>query len=148
MKNFDGITFKWTFRDYQQRVLDNSKRFIEDGKVNIVAAPGSGKTILGLEMIKRLGKPCLIFSPTTTIRQQWGERFEEAFLPEGEKIEDYVSFDLNKIKLMNSITYQALYSAMDKVKVESEEESIDYSNIDLFSLMKEKNIKICPFVTS
>ena len=144
MKNFDGITFKWTFRDYQQRVLDNSKRFIEDGKVNIVAAPGSGKTILGLEIIKRLGKPCLIFSPTTTIRQQWGERFEEAFLPENSKIDEYVSFDLNNIKLLNSITYQALYSAMDKVKVESEEESIDYSNIDLFSLMKEKNIKtIC-----
>ena len=112
MKNFDGITFKWTFRDYQQRVLDNSKRFIEDGKVNIVAAPGSGKTILGLEIIKRLGKPCLIFSPTTTIRQQWGERFEEAFLPENSKIDEYVSFDLNNIKLLNSITYQALYSAL------------------------------------
>lgn len=144
MKDFKGISFKWTFRDYQQRVLDNSQKFIADGKVNIVAAPGSGKTILGLEIIKRLGNPCLIFSPTTTIRQQWGERFEEAFLPENSKVEEYVSFDLNEIKLLNSITYQALYSAMDKVAIDSEEEKLDYSNIDLFNLMKEKNIKtIC-----
>ena len=128
MKDFKGISFKWTFRDYQQRVLDNSQKFIADGKVNIVAAPGSGKTILGLEIIKRLGKPCLIFSPTTTIKQQWADRFEEAYLPEGEKIDDYVSFDLNNIKLLNSITYQALHSAIDKVAVEGEEENLNYAD--------------------
>ena len=51
--NFNNISFKGFFRDYQQRVLDNSSKFLVDGKINIVAAPGSGKTILGLELIRR-----------------------------------------------------------------------------------------------
>ena len=64
---FDNMSFKGTFREYQQRVLDNSSKFLSDGKINIVAAPGSGKTILGLELIRRLNESCIIFSPTTTI---------------------------------------------------------------------------------
>ena len=116
--NFDNISFKWTFREYQQRVLDNSSRFICDGKVNIVAAPGSGKTILGLELIRRLNNPCIIFSPTTTIRDQWGQRFEESFLDDESTLDDYVSYDFNDIKLINSLTYQALHSAINKIKIE------------------------------
>ena len=103
MKNFEKVKFKWTFRSYQQEVLDNSVKFLADGKFNIVAAPGSGKTILGLEMIRRLNKPCLILSPTTTIRDQWGQRFEESFLEENDNINDYVSYNLKEIKLINSI---------------------------------------------
>ena len=75
MKTFDGITFRGTFRDYQQGVLDNIDKHIQDKKVHIVAAPGSGKTILGLELIRRLQSPALILSPSVTIRQQWGQRF-------------------------------------------------------------------------
>lgn len=144
MKTFENIKFKWTFRDYQQRVLDNVDIHINDGKVNIVAAPGSGKTILGLELIRRLGNPCLILSPTTTIRQQWGERFEEAFL-ENENVDDYVSFDLTNVKLITSITYQALHSSMNKVAcIDDEEENIDYSDIDILKLIKSNKIKtIC-----
>ncbi len=144
MKDFKDIHFKWTFRKYQQRVLDNSSKFLSDSKINIVAAPGSGKTILGLEMIRRLNAPCIIFSPTITIREQWGERFKEAFLDENLDISDYVSNDLNEIKLINSITYQALHSVINKVSIDSEDEILDYSNIDLFKLINENNIKtIC-----
>ena len=82
--DFKNINFKWRFRDYQQAVLDNADKHLKDGKIHIVAAPGSGKTILGLELIKRLNSPTLILSPSVTIRQQWGERFIEAFLPENE----------------------------------------------------------------
>ena len=45
MKDFSNIKFKGVFRNYQQRVLDNSSQFLIDNKINIVAAPGSGKTI-------------------------------------------------------------------------------------------------------
>ncbi len=144
MKDFTDIFFKGKFRKYQQRVLDNSENFLKDKKINIVAAPGSGKTILGLELIRRLGSACLIFSPTTTIRDQWGERFKDSFLNDSSMIKDYFSNDLNEIKLINSITYQALYSAIKKISASSEDEEIDYSNIDLFKILKEKNIKtIC-----
>lgn len=144
MKDFANISFKGVFRDYQQRVLDNKNKYLINGKINIVAAPGSGKTILGLELIRQLNSPTIILSPTTTIKHQWGERFEQSFLPDDEKMEDYVSYDLNEITLINSITYQALYSAINKIKCESEDETIDYSNLNLFQLIKEYNVKtIC-----
>ena len=144
MKDFSNIKFKGVFRNYQQRVLDNSSQFLIDNKINIVAAPGSGKTILGLELIRRLNNPCIILSPTTTIRQQWGQRFEKSFLKNTEPIDNYVSSNLNDIKLINSITYQALYSAINKIATSTEDEEIDYSNIELFNLVKENNIKtIC-----
>ncbi len=142
--NFNNIKFKGTFRSYQQRILDSADLYLSDGKINIVAAPGSGKTILGLELIRRLGNPCIILSPTTTIREQWGERFKESFLPEDYKFNEYVNYDLNKIVLINSITYQALYSAINKISFSSEDEKVDYSNINLFKLIKENGIKtIC-----
>lgn len=57
MKNiYDGLLqFRGTWRTYQERVLANSQKYLEDGKVHIVAAPGSGKTTLGIELIRRLG---------------------------------------------------------------------------------------------
>lgn len=140
MKDFTNITFKGVFRNYQQRVLDNSEKYINDGKIHVVAAPGSGKTILGLELINRLNSPCLIMSPTVTIRDQWGLRFKDFFIDKTDDVNDYVSYDLNNFKLLNSITYQALYSAMNKKATESEDETVDYSNIDIFKFMEEKGI--------
>lgn len=83
-------------------------------------------------------------SPTTTIKQQWGHRFCESFLNDKSKIDEYVSYDLNEITAINSITYQALYSAINKIATATKDEEIDYSNIELFQLIKENNIKtIC-----
>lgn len=142
--DFSNIKFNGVFRNYQIRVLDKFDNLLEDKKINIVAAPGSGKTILGLEFIRRLNKSCLIFSPTTTIRDQWGERFMSSFMPKDELIDNYFSNDLYNIRLVNSTTYQALYSTMKKTSSSSEDEVIDYSNIDLFKLIKQNNIKtIC-----
>ncbi len=39
-----GGTFKGQWRQYQQRVLDKSESFMDDGKIHLVAAL-SGKTI-------------------------------------------------------------------------------------------------------
>ena len=86
---YDNILqFKGTWRDYQERVLSNSGKYLADGKLHIVAAPGSGKTTLGIELIRRLGEPCLILSPSITIRQQWLARITEGFLLEGQAPEE------------------------------------------------------------
>ncbi|MCR5435493.1 MAG: DEAD/DEAH box helicase family protein [Treponema sp.] len=137
------IKFKGEFRNYQKRILDNSEKYLSDKKLNIVAAPGSGKTILGLDFISRLNAPCLILSPTTTIRDQWGIRFKESFLPENKNLDDYFSCNLNKPAFINSITYQALYSSVNKIVINEEDET-DFSDIDIFSLIKKVGIKtIC-----
>ncbi len=152
MKDFSKIKFKWTFRDYQQTVLDNSKKHLKDNRIHIVAAPGSGKTILGLELIRRQNSPALIMSPSVTIRQQWGERFVEAYLPETENPDEYISYSLANPKLLTSITYQALHAAFTKSVLESEadedelqsEEMQDFSNFDLLDEIKKAGIKtIC-----
>lgn len=108
---FSRVTFRGSFRSYQQEILDNADSYLKDGHLHIVAAPGSGKTVLGLELILRAGKPALILSPTITIKEQWGERFTELFLPEGESTADYVSGDLACRTPICSITYQALHAA-------------------------------------
>ena len=51
--NYEGILeFKGTWRRYQARVLEHADRYMADGKIHIVAAPGSGKTTLGIELIR------------------------------------------------------------------------------------------------
>ena len=145
MNDFNSINFLGTFRSYQQRVLDASDKYLRNNKIHIVAAPGSGKTILGLELIRRLNSPCLVLSPTNTIRYQWGDRFEKMFLPKGANVDDYVSFDLFNVKPITSITYQALHSAIDKIAyIDDDKQKIDYSDIDLFKLVNDYGIKtIC-----
>ena len=137
---FDSrIHFHGTFRSYQQKVLDRASEYLKDRHCHIVAAPGSGKTVLGLELICRLKAPCLILSPETTIRQQWGERFAELFMPEGAKLSDYFSFRLSEPKTFTCVTYQALYAAMNHLP--SEEDSGDF---DLMETLKKAGIRtIC-----
>mgnify|MGYP003290408509 CR=1 FL=1 len=149
MKDFSLIKFKWTFRDYQQKVLDNANKHLLDKKIHIVAAPGSGKTVLGLELIRRLGTPALVLSPSVSIKQQWGDRFEECYLPETENVNEYVSFDIMKPSLLTSITYQALHAAVNRLPMETgadedefeAESGADFSDFDLISQVKTAGIK-------
>ena len=108
---FSRVSFRGVFRSYQQEVLDGAGRYLADGRIHIVAAPGSGKTVLGLELIRRCGAPTLVLSPTVTVRRQWGERFRELFLPEGERLETFFSESLDRAAPICSITYQALHLA-------------------------------------
>ena len=115
MKDYSKVKFKGIFRHYQQSVLDNAEYFMRNGKIHIVAAPGSGKTTLGLELIRMLNKPALILSPSITIRGQWGSRFENGFLESNEDVSEYISYNLKETKLLTSITYQGLHSAFNKL---------------------------------
>ena len=138
---FENIHFHGQFRTYQQKILDGAEEYLKDGRIHIVAAPGSGKTVLGLELIVRLKAPCIILSPTTTIRNQWGERFKENFLY-GEDAGEYLSYDLNRLSPITSVTYQALHAAMKKAK--DADEDIDYTSLDLIAEVKRQGIKtIC-----
>lgn len=151
MKEFKNIIFHGTFREYQQTVLNNVSNHLKDRKVHIVAAPGSGKTILGLELIRRLNEPAIIFSPSITIRQQWGERFKEKFLDESQNVEEYVSYNLTDINLITSVTYQSLHAAFNREieivndnELYEDQQEIDYSRFNLIETIKKNNIKtIC-----
>ncbi|MBR5129844.1 MAG: DEAD/DEAH box helicase family protein [Alphaproteobacteria bacterium] len=111
MKN---LCFKGKFRSYQQKVLDNLTAHLKDEKLHIVAAPGAGKTTLGIEVIARLKCPVLIFAPTLTIRNQWKERIIEAFLDD--KDQDIISLDIKNPKQITITTYQSLWSVFSNKK--------------------------------
>ena len=109
------LSFKGQWRQYQRRVLDKAESFMDDGKIHLVAAPGSGKTTLGIEFIQRFGNPTLILVPTVTIRQQWVDRIKQAFLSDANQAEQLISQDLKRPKMITVATYQALHSAMNQV---------------------------------
>lgn len=147
--------FKGTWRNYQARVLQNAGRYLRDGKVHIVAAPGSGKTTLGIELMNRIGRPALVFAPTITIREQWVARIAESFLKDGLNPDDYLSQDLKDLKLITISTYQSLHSAMNRYKGKEEEKAeetddkspegvqeVDFSEYDLIAEVKRNHIGV------
>ena len=103
------LHFNGTWRIYQKRILDHLDEHLKDSKLHIVAAPGAGKTTLGIEVIARLNRPTLILCPTNTIKNQWRERICSSFLRE----QDYgiVTTDIRKPRYITVITYQALLAA-------------------------------------
>ncbi len=139
MNRYKEIQFKGNLRSYQQRVLGNVDKYLADGKVNIVTAPGSGKTILGLELIRKLGEPCLILSPTKDSRDRWGECLKEHFLEDESLFEEFYSTDLHRPKLINCITYEALSMAMERIKAKADGE-ISFFDIDFLRVLRRQGI--------
>ena len=143
---YDGILkFQGNWRSYQKRVLDEAEAYLEDGKVHVVAAPGAGKTTLGIELIRRTGRPCLILSPRIVIRQQWLERIESSFLVNPLSA-DCLSNDIHRPGLVTSLTYQTLFTAMNQ-KTELEEdgdgayrEQMDFRDFSFVEKVKEAGI--------
>jgi superfamily II DNA or RNA helicase len=85
-------------------------------RMNIVAAPGSGKTTLGLEIMRRIGKPSIILVPNITIRNQWVERLVSMFMSEQEPFPDWISKDIRKPKFLTVTTYQALHAIFSGIE--------------------------------
>ncbi|UOQ84800.1 DEAD/DEAH box helicase family protein [Gracilibacillus salinarum] len=105
----EGIAFCFPWRSYQKDVLQQLNQHLENHHLHLVAPPGSGKTVLGLEVIRRLDKATLIIAPTLAIRNQWADRFTELFLQELEQ-PDWISTDIKNPAFMTITTYQGLYA--------------------------------------
>jgi hypothetical protein len=104
------MTFRKTRRVYQSRLLDRLDGYLQNRRLHLVAAPGSGKTVLGLEVIKRVNQPTLVLAPTITIRDQWVDRLVDLFLPPGSGRPSWVSTELRNPAFLTIATYQALHA--------------------------------------
>ncbi|OEK06166.1 hypothetical protein A8C32_19245 [Flavivirga aquatica] len=104
----EKLNFIYSWRTYQVRILKNFEKYIEDNHFHFIAPPGSGKTILGIELIKRINKKTLVLSPTLTIRNQWEDRLQQFFTDK----QDFksVSFDIKNPEHITFITYQSLHA--------------------------------------
>jgi superfamily II DNA or RNA helicase len=130
----EQLRFRYTWRPYQARVLEELETHLDDDKLHVVAAPGAGKTILGLEVLIRLNKPTLILSPTITIRNQWMSRLSDLFLSPSDQPRDWISTDIRNPGLITSITYQALHCALT-----GEDETDELEETDTISEEKSKD---------
>lgn len=111
------LQFRYPLRRYQREILDlvKTKLAAGDRQLHIVAPPGAGKTIIGLQIIAELNKegncPGLILSPNTTIQSQWGEKLNLFQKPE---LEEFGTTHLlgthedKPLKPITLLTYQVL----------------------------------------
>lgn len=105
------VAFTGAWRPFQQDVLDELAEHLADRRFHLVAAPGSGKTVLGLEVVRRLNAPALVLCPTLAIREQWARGVRERFLPAGAPAPGWLGTDLQAPQLLTLVTYQALHAA-------------------------------------
>lgn len=109
----EHFEFQHPLRRYQEQIiaLCNQKLAEGDRELHIVAPPGAGKTIIGLQIIAQLKRPSLVLSPNTTIQAQWGQKLD-LFLPPdaaGFKGKDIVgSHEDRPLKPITVLTYQSL----------------------------------------
>ncbi|MFC4664152.1 DEAD/DEAH box helicase family protein [Oceanobacillus aidingensis] len=88
MESFpERIQFKYSWRSYQQAIIDDMDTYLNKRHLHLVAPSGSGKTVIGLEMMLRFNQPALILAPTIAIRDQWVARFVELFDQSGNQPE-------------------------------------------------------------
>ena len=152
MKHFpEGIQFCYPWRTYQQRILNELDYHLQNRHLHLEAPPGSGKTVLGLEVMLRLNEPTIILAPTLTIKNQWENRFTELFLQQEVKPE-WISMNIKAPAFVTVTTYQALFSLYRTYEGETKEavveeemgnkEKIEQSEVyQIFDKIREINFR-------
>jgi superfamily II DNA or RNA helicase len=60
--------FQW--RPSQRHLLELAGH-VCDRRWHLCAPPGAGKTLIGLELARRVATPTLVLAPTIAVRDQW-----------------------------------------------------------------------------
>ncbi len=64
------VAARFVWRPSQRHLLDLAGH-VTDGRWHLCAPPGSGKTLIGLELARQVARPTLVLGPTAAIRDQW-----------------------------------------------------------------------------
>ncbi len=111
------LKFRYQFRKHQSLMLekfeqernaDINSRKGRHFRFHLVSPPGSGKTIVGLEMAIRLQKPVLVVCPNTAIQGQWADKLEMFYDGPAASLKELISTDTGDLKQINIFTYQML----------------------------------------
>ena len=70
---FADMEYRHRLRHYQLLALDAFEKARADGRERayLVLPPGAGKTVVGLEAARRLGRQTLVLGPNSAIQAQW-----------------------------------------------------------------------------
>jgi superfamily II DNA or RNA helicase len=74
--------------------------------------------------------------PNTVLQYQWKDKIKEFFIEKNEEIEDLISFDLENIKKINILTYQAI-SGQDRIKRTKKNKVLIKKIISFFEKLKK-----------
>jgi superfamily II DNA or RNA helicase len=95
--------FTHPFRRYQSLALDAFEaRPTDRRRCYVVMPPGSGKTVVGLEIARRLGRKTVVFGPNTAIQAQWCSQWGDFAPPAAAGTDQALSAELTVL------TYQSL----------------------------------------
>jgi superfamily II DNA or RNA helicase len=83
---FGGVSLTRTLWPHQARALTaldhaHGNQVHRDKATYLVVPPGGGKTLIGLEAARRLGRPTVVLCPNTAIQAQWMAQWQAAFSP-------------------------------------------------------------------
>lgn len=134
----NGIKFLYNWRSYQENVLSELDHHLKNRHLHLIAPPGSGKTVLGLEVMLRINQPTLILAPTLAIKHQWYQRFLQLFL-QTDQAPNWISMNLKNPKFLTITTYQSLHALLSRqkhiVNEDIDEEEIFSEDINVSELI-------------
>src|SRR5690606_552156 len=118
-----------TLRRHQREALAALDQVVAGGRRRawVVLPPGAGKTLVGLEFARRVGRPTVVFGPNTAIQAQWANQCR-TFLPDAGSVCTDRSLD----RPFTALTYQALatFEPDDEVDEDGQSAAGEESLID------------------
>ncbi|HEX3788096.1 MAG TPA: DEAD/DEAH box helicase family protein [Pseudonocardiaceae bacterium] len=111
--DFAERRFAGTPRRYQQLALDAFERGRDAGETRfyLVLPPGAGKTMVGLEAARRLGRRTLVLTPNTAVQGQWADTWDADFGAGGPQVP--CGTDRRLDAPLTALTYQSI-AVIDK----------------------------------
>lgn len=99
--------FTGTWRRYQRLALDafDADRSSGDNRSYLVLPPGAGKTVVGLEAARRIGRRTLVLAPNTPVQGQWANTWDGMFGPAGSAA---CGTDRSLDGTVSALTYQSI----------------------------------------
>ena len=108
---FSGLRCQFKLRTYQRDILKLVARESRKGQreFHIVAPPGSGKTILGLQLVIDHNHPAIVLAPNAGIQSQWVDKLRHFVPPKAQvDLAALISGDPAEARPIMALTYQGL----------------------------------------
>ena len=108
-RDLESRGFAGAWRVYQQQALDSFDVDVRagDDRSYLVLPPGAGKTMIGLEAARRLGRRTLVLVPNTAVQAQWATVWDKHF-PSPDPDASACGTERDLASAMNVLTYQSL----------------------------------------
>ena len=108
-RDLESRAFVGAWRAYQKQALDaaDADARAGDNRSYLVLPPGAGKTMIGLEAARRLGRRTLVLVPNTAVQAQWAAAWDKYF-PSDDPSALACGTERDLTSAMNVLTYQSL----------------------------------------